>query len=439
MSIVKNFILYGIGSALAKALLWIAAPIALYTLPPAIMGLWSLCNSFIALGAIFMALGLRQVFFIEYYHKTSHERRGMINEIIILYISYAIPFCVLLWHFRTLINAYFFAGAASAAIIFGCLFACFLSFFTELLYQVLLYSQNTWLLMGIQLGGASITALSSLWVLLYTNTGVLGLVIAQILGLLIVCLCGCVLYFKKMVHTARPVLSAKKISRYIIQGIPFIPAVLSFWLLSSINRWLLATYATLDDVATYACAEMVNMLFQMFILYPLTGAYLPHIFAQFAHAKTKEEYYRVDAKNKRYMWLSMGVLVGIGTLGFYSTRSLLYILVPVAYQSIIPYLLLVGIGNIFLMGTYFASAFIQYSKKTLFLAGSLVLTALCTVLLSSTLVRPYGVGGCIIAVVCAYGFYFCITYWYNRRLHYSNGCVPRERTTARRPLQYPFK
>jgi len=415
MSIIKSFLAYSAGSLVVKTLLWIAVPIALYTVPPAVMGLWSLYNSFIALAAIVAALGLRQVFFIEYYHKNAQERRVMLNEIILLYCAYAVPLFSGLWYLRRMVNYYFFAGKASDILFFSCFFACFISFFTELLYQVLLYSRQTKLLIAVQIGGAALTAVSSIAVLWYSADTVVGLVISQIMGLLFVCACGAYLYYTKRVHYAAHALTRSKVYTYIINGLPFVPSVISFWCLSSVNRWLLASYATLADVGIYSCAEMVSMLFQMLILYPLSGAYLPLIMEQFA--QHKNDHTRIDMQNKQYMLMGMSILLFVGTSLFFMGKPLLYMLIPATYSAVIPYLLLVGIGNIFLMGTYFVSCYIQYRKKSFFLAGSLIIAALINTALSSLLVPRYGVGGCIIASTIAYGAYFAITWWYNRVLH----------------------
>lgn len=415
MNIAKNFILYSAGTILVKTLLWIAAPIALYTVSAEIMGLWSLCNAFIAIGAVFMALGLRQVFFIEYFHKSPHERRIMINELLMLYTLYAIPIIAVLWMYRGGINAYFFAGAASDILILLCLSACFLSFFTELLYQVLLYSRKIKLLLGIQIGGAFITAIGSLISIYLCKVVVLGLLVSLVSGLLFVCIIAFLLYIKKNVFLFYAPLSLAKVRFYFFQGLPFIPSVLSFWLLSSANRWLLATYTQLQDVGIYSAAEMVSMLFQMVVLYPLSGAYLPIVMESFSH--NKNEHARIDAQNKTYMHRTMFVLIIGGTTLFFITKPWLYTLLPASYQLIVPYLIFVGIGNVFLMGTYFTNCYIQYRKKTLFLAGSLMLCALVNMGISYFLIFAYGVAGCIIASLCAYMVYFFITYRYNSRLH----------------------
>lgn len=416
MSIAKNFILYSVGTVLVKTLLWIAAPIALYTVSAETMGLWSLCNAFIAIGAVFMALGLRQVFFIEYFHKSPHERRIMINELLMLYTLYAIPIIAVSWLYRGGINTYFFAGAASDTLILLCLSACFLSFFTELLYQVLLYSRKMQVLLSVQICSACITAIGSLISIYWCKVVVLGLLVSQLSGLLFVVIIAFFLYIKKNTFLFYAPLSLAKVRFYFFQGLPFIPSVLSFWVLSSANRWLLATYAELQEVGIYSAAEMVSMLFQMVVLYPLSGAYLPVIMEKFS--QNKNEHFAIDMQNKKYMYSAMILLIIGGIALFFTIKSWLYRILPTSYQSVIPYLIYVGIGNVFLMGTYFASCYIQYRKKTIFLSASLCTSALMAISISYFLVS-WGAAGCIIASLCAYIFYFALTLLYNNWLHTS--------------------
>jgi O-antigen/teichoic acid export membrane protein len=193
---------------------------------------------------------------------------------------------------------------------------------------------------------------------------------------------------------------------------------LSGWILASSNRWMLAHYTSLADVGVYSLTEMLTSIFQVCILYPISGAYLPALMQAFAQYSNNIR--NIDVYNKKIMATSMLCLSICACLGFVVGKSLLYHFLPKAYYRAIPYLLITALGNIFLMGTYFSSCSIQFYKRTTFLAGSLTCSALLTLTLSALLIPRYGLGGSVISLTSSYAGYFFMTLAYNQWLHLEN-------------------
>ena len=414
--VIKNFGIYFIGSALLKSTSFILAPLTIYFLKPEEVGLLSLLNSFIAITSVIITFGLRQVLYIEFFHKNNHERIAMINDLIGIYCALALPIILLLYTQLTFLNTHIFAEIATPLLLIIVLVQCFLSFFSELFYQVLIYRGQAFKLIQVQIFGAAITLVLTLAALYLWHASLVGILLANTTGIIAVCCCGLYEYIKKSLHKAHDVMRIKKnMCMYLVAGLPFIPSLLSAWIIASSNRWILASYCSLTEVGLYSLLEMLGSLFQMFILYPLGAAYVPYVFEQFAQNKNSIQ--ELDTNNKKIMLLAMACLFLLACAGFFMFKSLAYTILPVFYHTVVPYSLLLITGYILLMGTYFASCYIQFCKKTIFLSGSLVISAVVNMCLSFILIPRYAIFGGLIALVVAYAVYFLITLAYNQWLH----------------------
>jgi O-antigen/teichoic acid export membrane protein len=208
--------------------------------------------------------------------------------------------------------------------------------------------------------------------------------------------------------------SLQSMSHYLQRGIPFIPGILFAWILSSGDKWVLARYASLHDVGIYSIADAFSQLFYVMILYPLSGSYLPWLFKQFAH--NKSSIVSIEYHNKKVMYYAMvGVAFAI-TVAYVLGKPMLYWILPNKYHEAIAYIWLILMGNVFWMGTYFASALIQYHKKSYFLAGVIAVPALLNLGLNILFIPWWGIYGCSVATLLAYVAYFCLILGYNKHL-----------------------
>jgi O-antigen/teichoic acid export membrane protein len=201
---------------------------------------------------------------------------------------------------------------------------------------------------------------------------------------------------------------------YLRLGIPFIPGMLFNWILVAGNRWILARYGTLHDVGIYALADTFGQLYTNLILYPMAGSYLPYLMHQFS--QNKNNIPTLEQKNRHIMYLSMLSMSILITVGLVIGKPILYWLLPAKYHQAIDYIWFILMGQVFVMGTYFTSALVQFRKKTTFLAGSLLAPALINLALSMALVGSLGIYGCVFATLIAYIAYFVSMLVYNKKL-----------------------
>lgn len=413
-SVIKHFLLYSFGSFFMRSISMILVPLNMRKLVPADYGTLSLITAFITISTAIVGLGLRQMLSIEFFHQDSAGKKRLLTDMIVIYTTIAIPVVAITWHARSLILHYIFFDTISSAQFVPALMTVFLFFYAELLYQLLQYERKAKLLTGLQITLALISAaitLTALWVL---NVGLVGIIWAQTISTLIATLIF-VLFLAKE-YLIQPVLKETflKSYSYILYGLPFIPGIICSWTLSSADRWVLASYRSMHEVGIYAIADLFAQLFYTLVLIPWTGSYLPYIMQRYA--ANKENIAPIEKENRHIMFVSMiGGAVAI-LIGFFCCRSFLAYLLPPNYYTAIPYILLLLFGQLFLLGSYFASTLIQFRKKRYFLATALALPAIINLILNLLLAPYFGIAGCTIATLISYGIYFMITFTYNKTL-----------------------
>ena len=258
---------------------------------------------------------------------------------------------------------------------------------------------------------SSTITLVSLWVF---DVGFVGIIWAQTVSTIIAAL---LFFFFLSEHYFLRTQIKKSLSKtyyYILYGLPFIPGIMFSWVLASGDRWVLAYYSSMHEVGIYAIADLFAQLFYTLVLIPWSGSYLPHIMQ--TYAQNENNLAPIEKKNKQIMVASMIAATLCILIGYVLFHSLLYRLLPSSYHASVPYILLLLIGQVFLLGSYFSSTLIQFHKKTYFLAFALAIPALSNLILNFLLTPQYGITGCTIATLISYVIYFMITYLYSKTL-----------------------
>jgi O-antigen/teichoic acid export membrane protein len=413
--IIKNFFIFSFGSIMLRGISIALVPFTLSMLNPSDYGLLSLFTSFNTIFIAIIGLGLRQSFYLEYFHCLDEQRKSMTNTILGIYILIATPLTFMAFALHPILNALLFCNAATPLLIALSLGYCFLFFFVELFYQHLQYESKALPLTLLQTSIALITIGLNIFFLYGMGLGVQGILLGSACSAAIACTVAAYYYIKAdYVNLFSFRQSVQNMAFHLRQGAPFIPGILFAWIVSSGDKWVLARYATLHDVGIYAIADAFSQLFYVVILYPLSGSYLPWLFKQFAH--NPADIKTIEQRNKKIMYMSMLGMACAITAGYVLGKPVLNWALPYKYHESILYIWLILMGNIFWMGTYFASALIQYHKKSSFLGLAICLPALLNIGLNIALIPPLGIYGCSLATLLAYMAYFCLILGYNRRL-----------------------
>ncbi len=413
--ILTDFLLYASGSLFLRGISLFVLPFIMRAFTPADYGTLSLLTAFNTIGTALVGLGLRQILSLEYFHHDADGKKKLINELLLIYSFVAIPALLFAWQLRTVLMKHLFFDTVTTIQLIPAFCSLFLFFYAELLYQLLQYEQKAKLLTTLQIAIALITTSGTFCAVWVLKVGIDGILWAQCIGQITATAIGICFYLRNQYHTHLALApTVKKIGYYTRYGMPFIPGIICSWVLASSDRWMLGYYCDMKAVGMYAVADLFAQIFYSTILVPWSGSYLPYIMKQFKQSENNLQL--VEQQNKKTMWGTL-FLLGIGiTVGFFIGRPVLALVIPAAYHHAFQYILILLFGQLFLLGSYFASALIQFKRHTLFLAVALAIPALLNIALNALLTPYWGIFGCSIATLISYGIYFMITYQYNQRL-----------------------
>jgi O-antigen/teichoic acid export membrane protein len=285
------------------------------------------------------------------------------------------------------------------------------------MYQLLQYQQAAKQLMLLQCSLALYIGICTLYAVLYLQAGITGILWSQTSSTIIAA--GGATVFFTMHQQSAPSLQNRfmPVSYYLWYGLPFIPGILASWILSSANRWLLGYFMTMQDVGIYAVADLATQLFYVIILQSWANSYLPYIMQQYQ--QNPDNLCAIEHDNHNVMWNCMIMLAIIMCAGYPIGYRIIAPLLPIAYRQSLRYVLILLLGQLFLLGSYFAAALIQYTKHTYFLAAALCIPAFCNIVLNFIFIPYWGIMGCAIATLLSYGMYFMIIYRYNKKIMHS--------------------
>lgn len=412
--LITDFLTYSIGALLMRGISFFTLPLIMHKIAPSQYGTFSLLTAFIIITTAIMGLGLRQLLSIEYFHATKTGQEHLISDIISIYTVFALPAIIIVWYARHIIIAILFFGAVTPLQFGGTLIIIFLFFYSELMYQLMQYRRLARQLIILQSFIGSIVAMSSLYSVFYLNAGITGMVWSQAIGSIIANMVAVVYFVRLRIHHQSPLNRLYHTPYYLLQGLPFIPSIIANWILSSSDRWILGYYTTMENVGIYATADLVSQIFYVVVLQSWAASYLPYIMQRYSTHPNNIPH--IESENRRIMWITMiGCALTI-SVGYPIAHIVIQKLIPPCYFQSLRYVWVLLMGQVFLLGNYFASALLQYKKRIYFLASALFIPGLLNLILNIIVTPIWGIMGCAIATLISYIIYFMITYLYNKKI-----------------------
>jgi O-antigen/teichoic acid export membrane protein len=408
-SLVKNFCIYSAGAVLLRLLTSGSSLAMIEVLSPAQFGLLAMLNTLILVLPVVLGLGLRQVLAIEY-----HANQGwfLTGQLATAYLVSTIPIMILLLLFPSPFNAYWLAGAATALQIRLALIVAWLSFFPDLLFQLLRFQGQAVHLTIAQLVMGLLVAGGTWGFVIGAKLGLLGALGAQCLAQLFLAfyLLAWLLFYR--LSWSMPSLS--QVGGYLRVGLPFVPNILLAVAIVVLNRWLIVQQAGLGQMGIYALAEGLSFAFQALLLQPLINATLPLILASFkAHPTQVKE---LDHSSDHWIILGATTIKGLFLASYFFGYPFLEWLLPSKFLPALPLLIpLIG-AQILFSASQLTSASLQYFKQTHRLVLFMALSLLVGITVNLCLVSTYGVWAGAWAMNAAYLFYFLavksLKWWY---------------------------
>tara|TARA_B100000902_G_scaffold390594_1_gene439790 strand:+ start:771 stop:2216 length:1446 start_codon:yes stop_codon:yes gene_type:complete len=253
-----------------------------------------------------------------------------------------------------------------------------------------------------------LVAFFGLYAVVFLGLGIDGFLVSHALGLIISTPLA-IWFIRKDINLAK--LDLEWVKELVKYGYPFIYAGLAFWLFSSMDRWMLASMNSFEEVGIYSVASRLSSIVFFFSM-AFGQAWSP--IAIKIRTDYPEEYRDIYGQVLVYLIFSMSI-VG-GGLALFSGEAI-YLLFPSEFlPSAMPMLILCF--SIVLQSTMqVTAAGISIEKKTFIFARVSWFVALVNFILNYILIPEYGASGAATATLISY-FILTISYLYfTQKLH----------------------
>ncbi|NIR49298.1 oligosaccharide flippase family protein [candidate division KSB1 bacterium] len=192
----------------------------------------------------------------------------------------------------------------------------------------------------------------------------------------------------------------KKMLRF---GLPLLPAMLAIWMVTSIDRYLLAQFSDLNELGLYSMGMRFAIILEIVFRIPFDTNW-PSIYLPLAKKANVD---REFSKLFTY-YLALGLFLALG-LSLFAKPAIELMTTPDFYgaYAIVPILVLAflfrGISSNVGIG-------IWLSGKTKYQAFIMIGTALVNIVLNIVLISPLGMLGAALATLASFGFMALVHY-----------------------------
>lgn len=255
-----------------------------------------------------------------------------------------------------------------------------------------------------------LVVLLSIVLVVFLEKGVLGRILAQVIG---VVLGGLVAFFSLskdgLVGLFGWRLSFAK--EALCFGVPLIPHVAGGFLLVAVDRLIINTKLGLSDVGVYTVAVQFSSV-MVLIFDAINKAFVPWLFE-----RLKADVFSEKCNIVRYTYLWFGaILVGVCLVFLVGPRFIVWV-VGEKYADSASLIGWLALGQGFFGMYRMVANYIFYSRKTALLSLTTVLSGLLNVVLLVLFLRFFGVKGASLAFCFAMGFRFLVSWVVAQKEH----------------------
>lgn len=407
----KDSAIYGSADLLAKLILFISFPLVASALKPAAFGMLELIATASALIGFFVGCGLNNAVSRYYWDEGTRadDRPRLVTSAFAAQLAFGLfSLCLLavfspgiLWYGKTEENnlSYYVLVAASLLMVF--------KIWVQYVLDVLRLHMKSFRFCVVMLLSHALGAICSVIAVVSLDWQILGFLGAQALAMCLALPLGLWLIRSDIVFS----LDWIWLKRLIKFGYPYIFATIAYWLMGSIDRWMLAEMVSMEAVGVYSVAARFAMIV-VFISTAFGTAWSPYaIKLKTDHPDTYRSLY-MDV----LLVLIIVMLVVGGTIALFS-GELIGSLMPAEYvDSSIPLAILCF--GVVLQSTLQISAIgISLAEKSHLIARSTWMAAFVNIALNWILIPLYGVVGASVATLLSYLFLTSIYFYYTQRVH----------------------
>jgi len=407
----KDSAIYGSADFVSKAIAFFVFPLIAAALSPLAFGALELITTTTALLGMVMNCGLNNAVQRFYWDKetTGAHRPVIVSTGLAVLMAFGLLSIISGLAIMPLVYPHIRNAQLplSQMAIVSALFLMAASQWNQYALDVVRLHFAPWKFFSLELLSKVLTAMAAVVAVVYFHWGVDGLLSAQAgIALLVFPLA---LFMVKKDITSR--LSRGWARELVSFGYPFIYAGVAYWLFSSMDRWMLASLSSVEEVGIYSVASR----FSMVVLFASTA------FGQaWSPAAMKIRTENPDGYRKIYaqvLVLLLFIMISLSSAIALFSGELISLIMPSEYVTSAMPLAILCLG-IALQATQQVTAVgISLEKKTFLFARLAWLTAFVNLLLNWLLIPAYGASGAALATAISYLILTGSYLYFTQQLH----------------------
>jgi O-antigen/teichoic acid export membrane protein len=192
-------------------------------------------------------------------------------------------------------------------------------------------------------------------------------------------------------------------------GAPLVPASLSFWVMGSSNRYIIAAMDNTTSVGIYVAAFQFATMISL-LTYGIQMAWRPYSMQMKDHPDGKTFF------SKAYT-----IIFTIGMLGIVlvtSVMPLVILLLDPKYQTSYQYVGFLSLASFLNFFYIIVSSGLLFAKKTKSISGILILAAVLNIVLNIVMYIPFGLWGIVVSNVIAYLLTCILVFQQSQKYYY---------------------
>lgn len=408
--LVKDVVVYGATDLVTKLLAFIALPLLAAALAPAAYGSLELVMTMVGLCGLLVNFGLNNAVQRFYWDEAviAHDRTtlvatGLVAQLILGCVAALVGLLALAWWNADAVwlPALGWPGQIAAVALIA------LTQWNQYALDVLRLQFAPWRFlvasMTSRVGGTA----AALWVVLGLGLGLDALLVAQALVAALALPLGLAMIRKDLALKFSSDL-ARELLRF---GHPFIYAGLAYWLLTSMDRWMLAAMSSVEEVGVYSVASRYASVMLL-----LSGAFGQAWSPVSMRLRTEQpEHYRYLYGQILQTLLALMMAVGVGLALF--AGEIVNLTLPPAYAGAAMPMAVLALGLVLQSTNQVTASGISIARATYIFARLMWITALINFVLNLLLIPALGATGAALATTVAYALLSALYLIVGQRVH----------------------
>lgn len=246
--------------------------------------------------------------------------------------------------------------------------------------------------------------------LLYTNLGIEGIIIAELVGNIYLLLQSAHFIYSNMIA----VFNYNAFLGMFKYGLPLIFSTLSTLALSLSDRFIIKYYLGDSNVGIYSLGNKIASFINVFIIQSFQLGFLPIALKKFSDPKSKRFFVKV------FTYFTLLLVYTALFFALFSMEIVKYFSSNKSYWAAYTVIPALSLGFVLRGMQYIISLVFYYEKKTHYNAVIVLISALINILLNILLIPIIGILGAAWAFVISTFILIIMTYFYSQKFYFLN-------------------